>query len=255
MSLVEQIRDRLWSFLQDEIEVVDAPGGRVECSTLVTYADGDAVSVWIETDGAGGIAVSDFGEGWMRVAGRSQQGVTRRRAVGICERYRVVFSSGSVVALGRLWAAGELIQRVAVASAQITVGEDHGDLHAPESEDPTRSALGFRRLVADIFRERRVAVDTDFPIAGASGKRHKVPIVLPDRELLVAPMPAQAAGSMLSSVFMRFADIGAVNGYQALAVIDDRDGQPPEATVNLLSQVGGTALWSQRQEWMSEVAP
>lgn len=255
MSLIEQIRDRLWSFLDDEIEVCQAPGDRVECSTLVTYADGDAVVVWVESDGAGGIAVTDFGEGWARILGRAQDTPVRRRAARVCDRFGLVFSSGSVVGLGRVWAAGELIQRVAEASSRITALVDDQGTEPSESKDPTRSATGFRRLVTDTFRERHVEVSTDLPITGASGKRHKVPIFLPDRELLVAPMPAQAAGSMLSSVFMRFADIGAVNGYEALAVIDDRDGQPPEATVNLLSQVGGTALWSQRQEWIPEVAP
>jgi len=252
VTLTEQINDRLWSFLRDEIDVSDAPGGLVECSTLLSYSDGDAVTVWVESDAEGNIAVSDFSEAWMRIVGRGREKSQRQRAVVVCEQRGLVFSAGRVTGVGRLWRAGDLILRVAEASARITdTGDSQMDVEA-EGES-TRSAGGFRKLVTDTFRQRKVNFGTNKPITGASGKKHKVPIFLPDQELLVAPMPAHAPGSMLSSVFMRFSDIGAVNGYETLAILDDRDEEPPAETVNLLAQVGSTALWSQRQDWIPEV--
>ncbi|MEQ8834252.1 MAG: DUF1828 domain-containing protein [Miltoncostaeaceae bacterium] len=255
MSTLESIRDRFWSHLRDEVALTDAPEGLVECATLFTYDDGDAVVVWVQADPSGQVMVSDYAEAWMRLIGRGHETQDRQRADAVCTRYGVRFTQGAITASGRMWSVGGLILRVAEASARVAGASAERDV-AGGGEGPRSGATReFRRLVTDTFRQRDITVENDLPVTGASGKTHKIPLFLPQTEHLVAPMPSSAPGSLLSSVFMRFADVGSVNGYTALTIIDDRGGAPQDETINLLGQVGGTALWSERVEWIDAVTP
>jgi len=264
MSL-EKITTALQEHALEEISIARVDAERVGCSTPFVYPDFDSVTVWVR-DGATPrvFEVTDYAEGFIRLAGSS--GVSRsigmatgmtpaakRTAEKICSGLGLGYENGRVWAAAREWEIGEYVFLVARASEMIARIDERLDV-PKEAEAGGEPQPSFPRVVANEFRDRRVDVVEDKPIKGESGRLYKAPLYLPQREVVVAPLPATPNDGVLGRAFMRFSDIGAVNGYKALSIIDDREQPPSEEATRLLLSFGPVAPWSRRAEWIGEYA-
>jgi hypothetical protein len=74
------------------------------------------------------------------------------------------------------------------------------------------------------------------------------------RETVIEPVGGEKPWNVASAVYVEFGDLRDVNGYQLIAVMDDRDHPPGEDVERLLRQVGIVARYSQADQWLHGLA-
>lgn len=77
---------------------------------------------------------------------------------------------------------------------------------------------------------------------------------MPEREAVIEPVGGEKAWNVASAVYVEFGDLAGVNGYQLIAVVDDRANAPGKDVERLLRQVGLVARWSQADHWLDGLA-
>jgi len=261
---IDPIAAALRAHALDEVAVAAVDDDRVGCATPFVYPDFDSVTVWVRP-GAGPrvFEVTDYGEGFMRLAGDS--GVSRsiglatgmtpaakRTAERICAQLGIEFDDGRIWVSARDWELGEYVFLVARASELVSRIGDRLDVPAPQSTSSPHPP--FSRVVAEGFRSHRIDVVENHPMEGQSGRRYRAPIYLPAREIVVAALPHTPDDAVLGKAYMRFADITAQNGFKALSIFDDREEQPSDEAVRLLAGFGDVAPWSRREDWFGAYA-
>jgi hypothetical protein len=112
----------------------------------------------------------------------------------------------------------------------------------------------FVDLVERELRERRVEVRVDTELEGASGHRYTTSLFVPSREAVIEPITGERAWNKAAAVYVEFGDLSRVNGYELVAVIDDRDDGIGEDVEGLLGQVGAVTRWSRRGRWIDIIA-
>jgi hypothetical protein len=247
MTMATEIQAGLVDFLGDEVEAQPADSGRVAVLTPAEYPDGDGVVVWVAEAAGDAYEVSDLGETDARMAGRGLRAApVRQAAEAICRRFDLDFRDGTITAKTRLDSVAEACWRVAQAASAI-------------AEAPTfrRSASDRERaLVENLEREirgRSIEVRTDAKLEGASGHKYTPALFVPGREVVIEPVTGERAWNKASAVYVEFGDLGRANGYELVAVVDDRE-EPVEEVEGLLSQVAAVARWSRRTEWLDTIA-
>ncbi|MDQ3608211.1 MAG: hypothetical protein M3459_04825 [Actinomycetota bacterium] len=109
-------------------------------------------------------------------------------------------------------------------------------------------------LVAASVESRHLSVERERELEGASGHRHRASLYVPQREAVIEPVGGERAWKVASAVYVEFGDLSGVNGYQLIAVVDDRANAPGEDVERLLRQVGVVARWSQADQWLDGLA-
>jgi hypothetical protein len=70
---------------------------------------------------------------------------------------------------------------------------------------------------------------------------------------VLEPVGGEKAWNKAAAVYVEFGDLGALNGYKLVSVLDDREEPIGEEVEHLLGQVGVVARWSRRGEWIDEI--
>lgn len=243
----ETLRSYLLDVLGENIEVA-ARGDAIAVLTPCDYPDGDGVVVQV-SPADHGFAVSDGGEGDARLL----TGGPGPRAIGplgasISRRFGAVFDAGRVIAHAQSeHEVADACWRVAQASVAIAEAATY---HRPQRSKEQE----LTDLVASSVERRHLAVERERELEGASGHRHKASLYVPAREAVIEPVGGEKAWNVATFVYVEFGDLAGVNGYQLIAVVDDRAGEPHEDVERLLRQVGIVARWSQAEEWLDGLA-
>jgi hypothetical protein len=241
------IRDRLADFLGSEVEA-EASGERVAVLTPAEYPDGDAVTVWVTQRDAQTFEITDLGESDRRLVPDGPG----PRAIGpaasmITDRFGVRFDGGAVIGRAGVAELPETCWRVAQAAAAIA---EATTFHRPQV--PKEAA--FVDMLERELRQHRVEVNAEAELEGASGHKYTTSLFVPAAEAVIEPISGDRAWNKASAVYVEFGDLSRVNGYNLVAVVDDRDDSVGEDVEGLLGQVGAVARWSRRGEWIGVIA-
>lgn len=216
--------------------------------TPCDYPDGDGVVVQIGRS-EHGYAISDGGNGDARLIA-SGPGARAMGPVGgmIARRFGATFDAGRIVA--RVDVEGDVAEACwRVAQASVAIAE------AATYHRPARSRQQeLTDLVATSVESRQLSVERDRELEGASGHRHKAALYVAEREAVIEPVGGEKPWNVASAVYVEFGDLAGANGYQLIAVIDDRVEAPNEDVERLLRQVGLVARWSQADQWLDGLA-
>ncbi len=243
----DNIRSDLLRALDDGVEIV-VRGDRVSVLTPVDYPDGDGAVVQVAPT-TGGYVLSDGGEG----DGRLVAAGPGPRAIGplasaICRRHGATFDGGRVVLrVDHAHQIAEACWRVAQASVAIAEAATY---HRPPREREHELA----DLLASSVTSLHLSVERDHDLLGASGHTYKPALFVPARDAVIEPVGGEKAWNVASAVYVEFGDLRDVNGYQLIAVMDDRDHPPSEDVERLLRQVGIVARFSEANQWLAGLA-
>jgi hypothetical protein len=243
----DNIRSDLLRALGEGLEVV-VRDDRISVLTPVDYPDGDGAVVQVAST-ATGYVLSDGGEGDARlVATGPGSRAIAPLASAICNRHGAKFDGGRVVL--RVSTPDEIAEgcwRVAQASVAIAEAATY---HRPPREREHELA----DLVATSVTSLQLGVERDRDLLGASGHSYKTALYVPEREAVIEPVGGEKPWNVATAVYVEFGDLRDVNGYQLIAVIDDRDQLPGEDVERLLRQVGIVARYSQADQWLHGLA-
>lgn len=220
-------------------------GGTDETRALLTpveYPGGDLVVVYIRETADRRVIVSDLGGADATVA-KVDPGITIKlsmaeTAVG---DLGVQFTQGQVT--GHAEGPDDLASlcwRVAQASSRVA--------SACLLNRRSKTSNEFSDLIADAFERAGIEVKRNVRLAGASGREYRTGFFEPRSELVIEPVTT--VWPKPATVFTEFSDLGSMNGYKFLAVLDDREGEDVERTKSLLSGVAKVGTWSRRDSWV-----
>jgi hypothetical protein len=232
-----------------ECEPLDDGSSRVGCVMPLEYANNDSVVVWVELWGDR-FTISDYGDAFQAVAARISRDIADFsaeaeqvcRPLGVKVRDRALFADATREELG------EAVWRVATAAhdvAELAVG-----FRKP------RGVSGERYFVSEVeheLRNRAVFVEREVELAGSSGHKHRATLFVPAREAVVEPIQAAAHYNTISAVYAKFGDLSHANGYQRLALVDDRHERLSQDLAAMLVQVSDVVSWTRLDEWISRL--
>ncbi|MGD0165699.1 MAG: hypothetical protein ABSC51_00205 [Gaiellaceae bacterium] len=244
---IEEMRELVLSFVSENLEL-EVVGEKVACVLPVDYPDGDAVVVYL-SERQEGIELSDYGLGWEKATFRTGMKNWRARdaAESICRNAGISFWKGRVTTLAKPSALADVIWRVGLASMSI-------------AEAPTftladvKKETTFVDEVETVLQTRRVEVLRESPLVGDSGHSYRPTFFLPSRHAVVEPLSPESGWQRASAIYVEFGDISRTNGYDLMAVLDDRATTPNDQVLSLLLQVGSVVQWSQRDPWLANMA-
>lgn len=240
------IRNGLTALLSKDVEAVELDD-RIAVLTPAEYPDGDAIAVWVSEREDGRFEVSDLGnaDALLEAGGPGQRAIAAP-ATAICRRLDVSFERGAVVGRSGLDGLSSTCWRVAQAAAAIAEAATY---HQP----PPQKIAALVNMLEREFKDRSVPVQVDTVLEGASGHTYTASLFVPDRETVLEPVGGDKAWNKAAAVYVEFGDLGAVNGYKLVSVLDDREEAIGEEVEHLLGQVGIVARWSRRVEWLGEL--
>jgi hypothetical protein len=246
----DSIRESVLATLSDEItcSVLEDGTNRIGCLTPFEYPDGDAVVVWVR-ELAGTFEVSDHGEGTSDQEHRSdhERNAVKQLVEKVARIHGVIASDGRLGAECDPQALGELILRVASASAQVAAGiASQGPAKREESEENE-----FVHLVDETLRESHVPVEREHKIEGSSGHPHKATIYVPQSHSILEPVWGN--WNQVASVYTKFSDLAPVNGFKRYSLLDDRKQAPSEDVRTLLVKVSDVVSWSSHDHWLNQI--
>jgi len=96
-------------------------------------------------------------------------------------------------------------------------------------------------------------VEREVAIEGRSGHEHHATLYAPKSESILEPIAASAHYNRISAVYAKFGDLGQVNGYRRLALVDDRGDALSDEYAAMLVQVSEVVRWSRRDEWIDRL--
>lgn len=240
-----QLADRFSRFL-DEETVVAEHDGRLSLLTPAEYPDADGVTVVVDLSSDDRYIVSDMGAADALLDGRLGPQAVANKVPSIAERFEVEFIGGSFTATATESDLAETCWRVAQASAALAEGVTFHGLDA-------LADLTFNDKVGEALVGTNTEVKRGAPLEGLSGYAHRTSFFLPATESVVEPIAGRKAWARARSVYTEFGDLSQVNGFQLVAVIDDRGVDDAPKLGELLSQVGSVGLWSERDRWLDTV--
>jgi hypothetical protein len=220
---------------------------RLAVLTPAEYPDGDAVGVWVSERDEGLFEVSDLGNADARlVAGGPGRRAIATPATSICRRLGVSFEGGAIVGRTSLDGLSATCWRVAQAAAAIAEAVTYHQAPSPKT-------AALVNMLEQEFKDRQVPAQLDAVLEGASGHTYTASLFVPEREAVLEPVGGEKAWNKAAAVYVEFGDLGAVNGYKLVSVLDDREEGVGEEVEQLLGQVGIVARWSRRREWLEEL--
>jgi len=247
MTSATDIRESLSRFLESEIQV-EQTGDRIGVLTPAEYPDGEGVVVWVTDRGDGRLEVSDLGAADARLAplGPGARAMAPI-AAGICRRLDVSFEGGVVVTRVAFDRVAEACWRVAQAVTAIAEAQTYHRRQQPKEAT-------FVAAVSAELRRRRLRVQTEVELQGASQHPYVASVYLPATETVIEPISGEQAWNKAAAVYVEFGDLKNANGYTTVAVLDDLNNEVDERVPNLLAQVSDVTRWSDRDEWLNVIA-
>lgn len=244
---IDSLRSTLLAVLGENVDVA-ARGDVLAVLTPCDYPDGDGVVVQISM-AEHGYVVSDGGNGDARlVVGGPGSRALAGIGASVCCRFGAVFDAGRVMA--RAEDERDVAEAcLRVAQASVAIAEAATYYRAPRTREQELT-----ELVATSVESRQLSVERERELEGASGHRHRASLYLPEREAVIEPVGGDKAWNIASAVYVEFGDLAGMNGYQLIAVVDDRESAPSEDVERLLRQVGIVARWSQADQWLDGLA-
>lgn len=243
----DEIRTALATFLQAEVDAAEQDG-RIALLTPAEYPDGDAVRVWLSDRGDGNYDVTDLGEADARLTGTGPGAkALGPQAAAITSRLDVTFVNGVVMARSTARDLAETSWRVAQAAAAIA---EAATFH--REQQPREAA--FLDLVESALRERKLEVQLEPELQGASGHPYQPALFIPSQEAVIEPISGEQGWNKAAAVYVEFGDLSSANGYKLVAVLDDREEPVGPDIENLLGQVGAVTRWSRRDNWLATIA-
>jgi hypothetical protein len=243
------IQQLLREHVASEILCAEAsgPGTRIECLTPLEYPSGDGISVWVE-DYNDRYVVTEYGEALMDLVCRPSQDhkALIDQVLEICAPLGLAYSAGRINVESDRSELGDAVWRCATAAsliAQVSV-----------SFHPRRRQHPEKRFVSEVehaLKDRRVAVEREHRISGASGHKHTATIFVPDHEAVLEPITGH--WNQVYAVYSKFGDISRVNGYSLYSLVDDRQGDPDAEMQRMLIQVSDVIAWSRREDWLARL--
>lgn len=241
----------LLAFLSDEIECETLTDGtnRVGCITPLEYPDGDSVIVWVHERGDSALEVSDYGEGllWQAFRPDREQGAMTTLVHGLANQFGLHFFEGRLAIQCEQQELGESIWRVASAAAEIAAAMKYSK--PQRRKEPEENE--FVRLVADRLRERHIPVERGHRLEGFSGHPHTATLWIPSSHSIIEPVAGH--WNQVASVFTKFSDLAAVNGFRRYSLLDDRGESPGEDVRSLLVKVSEVVPWSSHEAWIGRI--
>jgi hypothetical protein len=144
---------------------------------------------------------------------------------------------------------GESIWLVALASQRVhELVEATKPKPRKESEEQE-----FVREVTHAFEERKVKVERQHRLVGASGHSWRATLYVPTANSVLEPVIGQHMHSV-NAIYTRFGDLRGANGYGLYSLIDDRSAEPDEDIGNLLVQVSSVLRWSRHDDWIATLS-
>lgn len=247
MTSASDIRDRVAEFLGAEVEAT-MQEGRIALLTPAEYPDGDAVVVWVSDRGDGTYEASDLGQADAKLIPTGPGARALGPAAGaIARRLDVTFADGTLSARASLAELPEAAWRVAQAAVAVAEAATFQRVQAPRE-------AAFLDLVERALRDRKVDVQQETELRGASGHSYTASLFLPSQEAVIEPITSDQGWNKAAAVYVEFGDLSSANGYKLLAVLDDREEASGPDVESLLGQVGAVTRWSRRDEWIETVA-
>jgi hypothetical protein len=241
------IRDGLVRFLDSEVEV-ETVGGRIAVLTPAEYPDGDGVVVWVTDRDDGDYEITDLGSADSRLVttgpGPKRLGPV---AAGICRRFGVQFEGGIVITRVAFGDVAEACWRVAQTAAAIAEAATY-----QRKQEPKEAT--FVDAVTRELRGRRLAVQNEVELHGASSHAYIASVYLPASETVIEPISGEQAWNKARAVYVEFGDLTQANGYKTVAVLGDMEGESSEGVEGLLRQVGAVAHWTNRSQWLETLS-
>lgn len=243
----DNLRADLLGLLGEQVDVV-MRGDQIAVLTPADYLDGDGVVVHV-APAAEGFLLSDAGEADGRLVG----GGPGARAIGpvasaICRRFGASFDGGRV--LMRVRSQAEVADGCwRVAQASVAVAEA-ATYHRP----PRARERELVDIVAASVVSRKLSAERERELAGASGHTYRASIYVPEHEAVIEPIGGEKPWNVASAVYVEFGDLRGVNGFQLIAVMDDRVEPPGEDVERLLRQVSVVGRLSQADDWLTGLA-
>lgn len=239
-----EIQDQFNAFLREGVEAADV-GEYSALLTPIEYPGGDSVVVYIGKADTGELIATDL-------------------ASAEAELLSVDFkvSKGTEFAhqisndLDVRWDAGRFFQVVNVA-------DEVGDVCWRVAQAASRMAGArgvvrgktqdrddFPDLLEQALQDQGIDVKRNQSLDGASGHTHKPAFFDPERELVIENISGNNSWPRAAAVLAEFTDLSQVNGFQFLAVIDDRRGDSRKQERNLLTTIAPVSNWSRRDDWI-----
>ena len=247
MTFTADIRDALVRFLDSEVEV-EVVAGRVAVLTPAEYPDGDGVVVWVTDRADGRYEITDLGSADARLVtsgpGAKALGPI---AAGICRRFGVQFESGVIVTRVERERVAEACWRVAQTAAAIAEAQTYHRRQQPKEAT-------FVDAVTRELRGRQIPVQNEVELHGASTHAYVTSVYLPETETIIEPISGEQAWNKARAVYVEFGDLTSMNGYTALAVLGDMDGDAAQSVEDLLRQVGLVTHWADRSQWLETIS-
>lgn len=242
---LDRLRSALLEALSADVEF-GAAGSKFYCALPLEYPSGDAVVVYLDSRDDG-VEVSDYGAGW-EAALRAKLKVGRLTRAGerIAADMGVHLVGGSITASTDETKLADVIWRVGLASARV------GDAATFQTTETMPAETDFVEKV-DAALSSVHPVEREIELEGTSGHRYTATFFVPARHSVVEPVTPQSGWNRAAHVYAEFGDLGRVNGYVRLAVIDDRETEPNEQVVSLLTQVSDVVRWSRRDVWLGRL--
>jgi hypothetical protein len=236
------ISQGLADYLGSEVDA-RREGDRFRVLTPVEYPDGDGVVVRVEPTADGRFTITDGGSADATLAGRVGRKAIVAPADSIARRFDATFDGGQVRATVGLDGIADGCWRVAQAASAIAEAATY---QRPQpGKDPE-----FVQVIATELRSRSIPVEADRKLEGASGHIHTASLFVPATETVIEPVTGERAWNVATSVYVEFGDLGQANGYNLVAVVDDREGEVGADIFGLLRQVADVASWRQHDEWI-----
>jgi hypothetical protein len=247
MTFTADIRDALVRFLDGEVEV-EVVGERVAVLTPAEYPDGDGVVVWVSDRSDGRYEVTDLGTADARLVtsgpGAKALGPA---AAEICRRFGVYFEGGVIVTRVERDGVAVACWRVAQTAAALAEAQTFHRKQQPKEAT-------FVDAVTRELRRHDLAVHNEVELLGASKHPYVASVYLPATETIIEPISGEQAWNKARAVYVEFGDLTSLNGYTALAVLGDMEGEAAQSVEDLLRQVGLVAHWEDRSRWMETIS-
>ena len=245
----QDIRRRLLGYLEEEVDCqpLTEDADRIGCLTPLEYPDGDGVAVWVRAVGDA-VEITDYGEGLsddIHRTGKDEKGLAEA-AIDIARIHGVDWlDEGRLSARCEPRELGEWIWRVATASAQVAqvaVASRPKPRQVRERE--------FTDVVDHTLRERKVPIERERKLTGASGHTHRATIFIPTTHAIIEPIEARGHWNQAAATYVKFGDLSRANGYRRFSLIDDREEAPEDDVESLLLQVSDVLAWSRHDAWL-----
>ncbi len=177
-----------------------------ECVRVLTpfeYPDGDGVVVLVALERDGLYAVSDGGQADATLAGMFGSRAVRAAASQVASRFDATFDNGQIkTVVGTKADLADACQRVAQAAAALAEASTYLRRQPPKEAE-------FADVIAWQLKKRKITVQQERKLEGASGHEHRTTLFIPATETVIEPVGGDRAWQVASAPSTSSSEISA----------------------------------------------